>query len=238
MRDLVLRYSIWIKAVVQSLQTVSLDGANADEKAIELLNVFDQKIFPKIPKNSTDRSSWQASFLQPLAELDAISKELENKISDIFVQRCCTALSEVATVVSGVRFATKGADSHSQYVTKLLKPASAYFVADVASLGIETALLNRLKINVADKVTSKYLSTITKILQSAEESDKFWLEKKKKKDSRKGGADSILASDKIRAQMTLDVKEYGNELQHFGIETSNLASYQELIASVVTESNK
>jgi hypothetical protein len=67
----------------------------------------------------------------------------------------------------------------------------------------------------------------SKILNEAEEREKFYKNRTKKK-SGSTGAEDLLANEKIRAQIALDVDQYEKELGLLGIDPTRLTSFQEL----------
>ncbi|KAJ3401710.1 hypothetical protein HDV05_000295, partial [Chytridiales sp. JEL 0842] len=78
--------------------------------------------------------------------------------------------------------------------------------------------------------TSRYCAIVSKILTAAAKTEQFYRNRKKQKGSGGGGGgdDLLLASERIRAQMTLDVAAYKKELIKFGVGPDMLTSFKEL----------
>eukprot|EP00850_Spirogloea_muscicola_P009839 SM000056S17957 [mRNA] locus=s56:314391:319655:+ [translate_table: standard] len=163
-----------------------------------------------------------------LASLPAITEVL----TDAVAEKCMEFLKQVKGVTAVYRMTNKPLPTrHSPYVPDILRPLRAFVEGDRAALIAEKARAE-LVATIVDRVTTRYDSLAQELVTTARRTESS-LKRLRQGASRTGmGADTagahISDSDKMVAQLFLDVQEYGRQLQHFGVNPQAVASYATL----------
>eukprot|EP00850_Spirogloea_muscicola_P011578 SM000072S21212 [mRNA] locus=s72:338837:344159:- [translate_table: standard] len=163
-----------------------------------------------------------------LASLPAITEVL----TDAVAEKCMEFLKQVKGVTAVYRMTNKPLPTrHSPYVPDILRPLRAFVEGDRAALIAEKARAE-LVATIVDRVTTRYDNLAQELVTTARRTESS-LKRLRQGASRTGmGADTagahISDSDKMVAQLFLDVQEYGRQLQHFGVNPQAVASYTTL----------
>eukprot|EP00850_Spirogloea_muscicola_P000815 SM000003S11060 [mRNA] locus=s3:589045:594249:+ [translate_table: standard] len=174
------------------------------------------------------RESIGAGANAALASLPAITEVL----TDAVAEKCMEFLKQVKGVTAVYRMTNKPLPTrHSPYVPDILRPLRAFVEGDRAALIAEKARAE-LVATIVDRVTTRYDNLAQELVTTARRTESS-LKRLRQGASRTGmGADTagahISDSDKMVAQLFLDVQEYGRQLQHFGVNPQAVASYTTL----------
>lgn len=123
----------------------------------------------------------------------------------------------------------------SMYVAGLFKPIQRF-------LGEHETMLTRTNRDswmkaVLQNLSSQYLTVTSDMLTSVKKMEESLKRLKKAKSGSGATSQGLSDDDKIRLQLYLDVKQFGEKIESLGLESSSIEAYQKLYELVASASN-
>ena len=171
----------------------------------------------------------RAALEEAAGSLEAQQRELVRRASAELAEECKKGLKFMRGIISTYRMTNRPMPSQpSQYVAGVLRPFRAFLETHVAEIGDVSR--SGLVLATADAVCDSFRDVAADLLKTVTQTDAS-LKKLKKQP---GGAESgVSDADKMRAQLFLDVEEFGRELAAAGARVDGPESaFQSLLASV------
>ncbi|QDZ22323.1 subunit 2 of oligomeric Golgi complex [Chloropicon primus] len=250
--QLVSRYRVWLKAGLAKRRDAAKTEAatNADFWAnlstSELIMIVnDVKRFAS--KVSTEL---KGQINEAMGELDGklvdmVLSEIETSVKELgsataiikdvlggdVLQQCVDLLKHVRGITATYRMTNRPMPTRaSHYVQGLLKPLSIV-KGDLTELGDEVLT------SVAEQLTKKYDETAEDLLRTVQQTESS-LKRLKERQGEQGGGNQEAGSepaasdaDKIRLQLSLDVKEYSRQLEGLGLDPPEFPKMNQLLAN-------
>ncbi|KAJ3097926.1 Conserved oligomeric Golgi complex subunit 2 [Phlyctochytrium planicorne] len=164
------------------------------------------------------------AYFESLAGLMSLIPTVRTLLADSLARKSAKFLEEkIAEIVPKYRFASQLPDQPSDFVAAILSPVKTLLVDPEKSLPAED--LKQLKIDVSTLLIQRYGMASSRMLQEAEESEKYIRNRKKQKG---GVSTDLLASEKVRLQLKIDIISLEQELKLFGVSPVELAGLQDL----------
>eukprot|EP01102_Stenamoeba_stenopodia_P000504 TRINITY_DN10491_c0_g1_i1.p1 TRINITY_DN10491_c0_g1~~TRINITY_DN10491_c0_g1_i1.p1 ORF type:complete len:777 (-),score=153.84 TRINITY_DN10491_c0_g1_i1:104-2434(-) len=163
------------------------------------------------------------------ASIEELSQKIINLMTQITVKKSIESLQSLRGITATYRMTNKPTPTRpSIYVADILKALNALtsLQAKVSLTKEETQKWNS---TILASITEKFVEMSTDLINTiTHQSEVLKRVIKKAQTSSSGMSDN----DKILLQLYLDVREFGEELKRFGIDTSSFAPYNQLLASV------
>ena len=171
----------------------------------------------------------RAALEEAAGSLEAQQRELVRRASAELAEECKKGLKFMRGIISTYRMTNRPMPSQpSQYVAGVLRPFREFLEVHVADIGDLSR--SDLVLVTADAVCDSFRDMAADLLKTVTQTDAS-LKKLKKQP---GGAESgVSDADKMRAQLFLDVEEFGRELAAVGARVDGHESaFQSLLTSV------
>ncbi|BBN16902.1 conserved oligomeric Golgi complex subunit 2 [Marchantia polymorpha subsp. ruderalis] len=164
---------------------------------------------------------------------------LTDVLTEALADKCAEALKQAKGITATFRMTNKPLPTrHSPYVSSILQPLKAFLEGERIIYLAQDAQEELLG-TVVEKITTRYNDQARDIINTARKTEST-LQRFRQGAARQrgGGADtsenSISDTDKICAQLFLDVQEYGRRLSALGISAADLPVYVSLWQCVAT----
>ncbi|KAG6547153.1 hypothetical protein Mapa_011405 [Marchantia paleacea] len=179
------------------------------------------------------------SIFQAADLLLEIVPALTDVLTEALADKCAEALKQAKGITATYRMTNKPLPTrHSPYVSSILQPLKAFLEGERIIYLAQDAQKELLG-TVVEKITTRYNDQARDIINTARKTEST-LQRFRQGAARQrgGGADtsenSISDTDKICAQLFLDVQEYGRRLSALGISAADLPAYISLWQCVAT----
>ncbi|KAJ3217249.1 Conserved oligomeric Golgi complex subunit 2 [Dinochytrium kinnereticum] len=204
----------------ENLRQATFDIQCVSKEAKEFYFSRILSVFPEIGKSE----QFSVAYMEALGRLTDLIPKLISSMSDILVRQSVFVIDlKIGEILPKFRFASTVPESASDFVLSILGPAR-----DILDNGrlLSSENIMDLKTTTANGILTRYAFLCTRLLQEAEDSEKYIRNRKRQK----GGVSSeLLASDKVRLQLKIDVECFRQELTAFGVDVSSLAALQDLV---------
>jgi len=171
----------------------------------------------------------RAALEEAAAQLEALQRDFLRRVAAELSEKCKEGLKFMRGIIATYRMTNRPMPSQpSQYVPGVLGPLRAFLEGREAQLdaAARTALVQA----TADAVSDRFNEVATDLLQTVAQTDAS-LKKLKKQPGASGAGASD--ADKMRAQLFLDVEEFGRELVAVGAQVQGPGNaFQRLLESV------
>ncbi|GAB5586853.1 hypothetical protein Unana1_01753 [Umbelopsis nana] len=196
---------------------------------------FEQHISAKLPEAMRDEPIMEETLHSALHSMaESVQPEVQKKLTSILSRRCIEVVKNVKSITAQYRHTNKRPPTEqSHYVSNILRPYTS--ILEQNKSWISPNRERELAALVADAVTSRYIQSIADMLSMLKKTEESL---RKLKKGRKGGAmgsslligtasteASMSDEDKIRLQVFLDVKGYGQQLVKAGHDINTFAPY-------------
>ncbi|KAL4237416.1 Conserved oligomeric Golgi complex subunit 2 [Mactra antiquata] len=116
----------------------------------------------------------------------------------------------------------------STYITTLVKPLTMFIEEHIEVLGDQQK--NEICTQVFTNIAEQYFTVTSDVLTSVKKMEDSLKRLKKVRGTEKSsGSQGISDDDKIRQQLILDITNYGDQMSKFGVEKSNVTTYNKLL---------
>nr|PNR36513.1 hypothetical protein PHYPA_022364 [Physcomitrium patens] len=175
----------------------------------------------------------ESLFLGPQSLLTMVP-DLSDVLIEALTDKCVEVLKQAKGIVATYRMTNRPLPSrHSPYVTSILQPLKT-FLEDDRYAHVTNEMHAELIASVSEKITSQYDVLARDMVSMARQTEaSLLLLRRGARQRGAGSADttdnvSDNLSDKICAQLFLDVQEYGRRLAALGITAADLPAYTSL----------
>ncbi|KAL2613354.1 hypothetical protein R1flu_025046 [Riccia fluitans] len=164
---------------------------------------------------------------------------LTDVLTEAVADKCVEALKQAKGITATYRMTNKPLPTrHSPYVASILQPLKAFLEGERILYLTEEAKEELLG-TVVEKITTRYDDQAREIITMAKKTETTLQRFRQGAARQRGGGtdtseNSISDTDKICAQLFLDVQEYGRRLSALGISAAELPAYVSLWQSVAT----
>lgn len=176
------------------------------------------------------------SLLQGTEALLAIVPALSDVLTEALTEKCVEVLRQVKGIIATYRMTNRPLPSrHSPYVTSVLQPLKT-FVEDERFAHLTKEMRAELILSVSEKITVTY-DVLARDMVSVARTTESSLQRLRRGARQRGAGagtetnDNNISdnlSDKICAQLFLDVQEYGRRLAALGIAAADMTAYTSL----------
>ncbi|KAI9016767.1 hypothetical protein DFJ74DRAFT_242318 [Hyaloraphidium curvatum] len=200
--------------------------------ASKLRHLFDSVISPKLPRSVTDAPLLETSLDSAIAGLDESLPNVASKVTSVMTRRCALQLQQIRNIPALYRRTNREPPTTPSYfVSQILKPLTAFCEANKVLL--DEAEQGRWVQSTVIAVTEKYSSAADELLTTVRKTEDS-LKRLKKQFKRPGASaaqeEGVSDEDKIRMQILLDVKQFGQEVSALGVALEGNRSYSHLVA--------
>ena len=171
------------------------------------------------------RSTLQDSAAALCASCEKLRQAAVKQLAD----HCCHVLAQVRTIKAMYCMTNRSMpSSHSFFIPEVMAPLRDFLREHELSL----ATRQQWALDVSGHVARHYLDVATKMLDEVRESEDALRVLQKRQTPARTDAARATDSDKIGAQLFLDVVAYGKELGELGVDIDGLSAYTSLLSAV------
>ncbi|CAM6106737.1 unnamed protein product [Calypogeia fissa] len=255
--QLLSRYSTWLSAGLSARKAANAERGPGGEWALTampedfLLVTHDVKLLGSKIKGSYVHDVLRALDPSPGEVLTVVEKSiaqgadllmevvpaLTDVLTETLADKCVEVLKQAKGITATYRMTNKPPPTrHSPYVSSVLQPVKAFLDGDRIIYLREHAQKELLG-TVVEKITTRYDEQARDIINTAKKTETTLARFRQGAARQRGaGADtsenSVSDTDKICAQLFLDVQEYGRRLSALGFSATELPSYVSLWQTV------
>eukprot|EP00271_Cylindrocystis_brebissonii_P011692 TRINITY_DN29604_c0_g1_i1.p1 TRINITY_DN29604_c0_g1~~TRINITY_DN29604_c0_g1_i1.p1 ORF type:complete len:817 (-),score=155.92 TRINITY_DN29604_c0_g1_i1:242-2692(-) len=166
---------------------------------------------------------------------------ISDVVTEAIARKCIEVLGQLKGITATYRMTNKPLPvRHSHYVVGVLQPLRAFMEGKRASQLSESAR-KELVSRAVERVTARYDEMARELVTMARKTEES-LERMRQKRAPRGavsdtggGAPHISDTDKITAQLFLDVQEYARQVAKFDVQAASIAGYVSLWQCVAPE---
>jgi len=173
----------------------------------------------------------EESYGDCISSLEKVLESLGLIICSGISKACEEGLQPLRGIAATYRMTNKSIPIRpSLYVPNILLPLTTFL--NQSKMYILESNLSNWTFIIAKTVTEKYLDMLIELLDSVHKSEAVLKKMVKRSQTSHSGAVSDI--EKINLQLFLDVEEFGNQLEKFGIDKSSFSPYNQLQNAVAT----
>ncbi|KAL4854271.1 Conserved oligomeric Golgi complex subunit 2 [Chlorella vulgaris] len=226
-------------AAAASPEQLSALRCDVDELLAGLLSSFVPQLSALLlPMPPVAGEAVAAAFADAAERLEGAAAGVMAAAGDCLTEESVDALKQLRGIVASYRMTARSMPSKaSPYVEKVLDPLRKFLKAEAAAK-LSSKARQQLAEAVVAGVCSRYLALVEETLSTVRKTARS-LRRIKARQQGGEGAGPVPDTDKlIEQQLLLDVQEWAQQAQQFGVDVSQLDSYKQLWDAVTTEDEK
>ncbi|EFJ16858.1 hypothetical protein SELMODRAFT_115746 [Selaginella moellendorffii] len=242
--QLISRYARWLSAGMASRSAADTSSwaTSASSEDILLLRHDVELLHKKLTGSyldyalgvlgPTSANLSQKSILSAAQNLLDVVPVLTDVLTDTLADKCVEELKNLKGITTTYRLTIKPLPTHHSHVaTNLLQALRAFLQGDHNAYMSDACRLEILN-SVAKKVTKNYDQQIRDLVEGLRKTESSLLRFRQARQRTGAGPDAndanISNTDKVCAQLLLDVQEHGRKLDELGVDSSKLPEFQSL----------
>ncbi|XP_071080140.1 conserved oligomeric Golgi complex subunit 2-like isoform X1 [Haliotis cracherodii] len=203
--------------------------ADAERLADTLPDLFLNTVKPKLEADGfPNPDSLKDTFVECGSSVLERLPKFQVFVSGDLIGQCCVYLKQVSDIPRLYRRTNRDVPSKpSTYIISLGKPLKLFLDEHAEALGgkLRTGFLKTVFSSLAEQyfgVTSEVLSSVKKMEDSLKRL------KKARGTDKTGGGQGISDDDKIRQQLIIDIANFGEQVEAFGVSPGSVEGYDKL----------
>ena len=207
---------------------VRLDVENLCDKVGTVGVEMVRAIVGKLGDDAADAAATCVS--EGVNELRSVVSTLDDLVVKVFVERCVEALKQLKGITATFRMTNKPMPArHSHFVPIILSPLQT-FLDNERTKSLSKSSRQAIVTQVIEEVSETYAEMTTELVATVKKTEASLnrLKDRQGKTSSAGAGDT----DKICRQLYLDAKEYGVQLEKFGVVARESNAYSALWEAV------